>query len=135
MKKIISAITVFTLIVCLATSVYSTDSIEPLWENTFNIDASINFSGTKGTFTASIIGNSNVSDIHLMAWLYYKDSNGQWVEQTTWGALSTETTLAMSRTFTGVEGVEYKVDYTVYVYAGLVYDEINFSTYETCPLS
>ena len=112
---------------------YCTDLIQPLWDNTATVFASIDFIGTEGTFTASIIGYEHTTDIYLMAWLYYKDSNGDWVEQTTWGALSNNHTLAMDRTFTGVSGVEYRVDYTVYVYAGLECDEINFSTTEICP--
>ena len=135
MRKITSLMLTLTIIFCLTTSVYCTDEIQPLWDNTHSVDASINFSGTEGTFTAYIAGYNNVTDIHLMAWLYYKDSNGDWIEQTTWGALSTNCTLGMDRTFTGVRGVEYKVDYTVYVYVGTAYDEISFTTYETCPLS
>ena len=135
MKRIISMIILTMIIMCIPVSVNSADPIVPLWDNTHSVFATINFDGTEGTFTASIVGNSDVTDIHLMAWLYYKDSNGKWVEQTTWGALSTSSTLGMDRTFTGVRGVEYKVDYTVYVYVGTAYDEISFTTYETCPLS
>ena len=133
MKRITSAFILLSIVFCLSTSVYSTDQIEPLWDNTATVYATINFDGTEGTFTASIIGYNHTTDIYLMAWLYYKDSNGNWIEQTTWGALSNGPTLGMDRTFTGISGVEYKVDYTVYVYAGLVCDEINFTTYETCP--
>ena len=133
MKKIVSLIVTLVLILNLATSIYSTDLIEPLWDHTWSVDASINFSGTKGTFTACINGNRDVTDIYLMAWLYYKDSNGDWIEQTTWGAIASDPTLAMDRTFNGISGVEYKVDYTVYVYVDLDCDEINFSVTKTCP--
>ena len=133
MKKTTTLLLSLLLILCLTTSVYSIDPIQPLWDNTMAVDASINFSGTKGTFTVCVVGNSDVTDIYLMAWLYYKNSNGVWVEQTTWGALSSECTLATDRTFTGVSGVEYKVDYTIYVYVGLECDEINFSTTKICP--
>ena len=133
MKRATSIVLFLVIVFCLNTSVYSTDAITPLWDNTYSVYATIDFVGTKGTFTASIWGYSHTTDIHLMAWLYYKDSNGEWIEQTTWGALSTETTLEMDRTFNGISGVEYKVDYTVYVYSGMEYDEINFTEYETCP--
>lgn len=133
MKRTISIILFITIIVCISTHAFSIEPISPLWDNTHSVYATLDFSGTKGTFTASIIGNTDVTDIYLMAWLYYKDSNGEWIEQTTWGAISSESTLGMDRTFTGVSGVEYKVDYTVYVYVGLNCDEISFSEYDTCP--
>ena len=133
MKRTTATLLVLAIILCLTTSAYSIDSIQPLWDNTLAIDASIDFDGTEGTFTVCVIGNSDVTDIYLMAWLYYKDSNGDWIEQTTWGAISSKTSLATDRTFTGISGVEYKVDYTVYVYVGLECDEINFSTTKTCP--
>lgn len=133
MKKTTSIFMAIIIILCLATSVYSTDLIQPLWDHTLAVDASINFIGTKGTFTVCINGNSDVTDVYLMAWLYYKDSNGDWVEQTTWGAIASTPTLATDRTFTGISGVEYKVDYTAYVYVGLSCDEISFSTSATCP--
>ena len=78
------------------------------------------------------VGNDDVTDIYLMAWLYYKDEHGEWIEQTIWGAISSGSTMGIGRTFTGVSGVEYKVDYKIYVYVDLHCDEINFTVYQTC---
>lgn len=133
MKKIVTIILCLAIITCLTTYSFATNAIQPLWDNTLSVDATLNFTGTEGTFTASIFGYDHTTDIHFMAWLYYKDSNGEWVEQTTWGALSTESTLSLDRTFTAIRGVEYKVDYSIFVYAGLDYDEINLSITRTCP--
>lgn len=133
MKKTISIILFLTIIICSPTLTCSAEPIEPLWDNTHSVYATLAFDGTEGTFLISVVGNTDVTDIYLMAWLYYKDSNGDWIEQTTWGALTQDSGLATVRTFTGVSGVEYKVDYTVYVYVGLDCDEISFTEYATCP--
>ena len=110
MKKTISVILSLIIIFSLTSSIYSEDMVEPLWDNTMSVHATIDFLGTKGTFTASIVGYNYATDIHLMAWLYYKDANGNWIEQTTWGALSTTNTLGMDRTFTGISGPPLKVN-------------------------
>lgn len=133
MKRAISIILFLSIIIYIPALAFGAEPIVPLWDNTHSVYATLDFIGTKGTFTASIVGNDDVTDIYLMAWLYYRDSNGEWIEQTTWGALTQESGMAIDRTFTGISGVEYKVDYTVYVYVGMYCDEINFTVYETCP--
>ena len=133
MKKIISICICLTIIFCFSITAYSSDVVMPRWNNTISVFATIDFDGTAGTFTASVIGRNNVTDIYVMAWLYYKDSSGNWIQQTTWGAIDQSPTLGMSRRFTGVSGVEYKCEYTIYVYVGLECDEIHHTAYETCP--
>lgn len=133
MKKTISIFLSVIIALCLATSVYCESAIQPLWDHTFGVFASIDFTGTKGTFTAIVNANSDVTDIYAMAYLYYKDTNGDWVEQTGWGALSSTNVLGMDRTFTGISGVEYKCEFTAYVYVGLDCEEVHYTAYETCP--
>lgn len=133
MKKVYSLILVITLMFCLITSVSGTDTIQPLWDHTASVFASIDFDGTEGTFTASVIGDREVTDIYATAYLYYKDSSGNWIEVTPWGAVTNTSSLGMDRNFTGISGVEYKCDFTAYVYVGTDCEEITYTAYETCP--
>lgn len=133
MKKVIPLLLCIFIILCSTTSVYCEDFIQPLWEHTLGVYAAIDFTETQGTFTAIVNANSDVTDIYAMAYLYYKDSNGDWIEQTGWGALSNNNALRMQRTFTGESGVEYKCDFTAYVYVGTDCEEITYTAYETCP--
>lgn len=133
MKRVISIILFLSIIIHIPILTFAADTVQPLWDNTNIVYATLDFTGTEGMFTASVVGYSDVTDIYLMVWLYYKDEHGEWIEQTTWGAISSNSTLGMYRTFTGIPGVEYKVDYTVYVYVGLNCDEIIHTAYATCP--
>ena len=105
----------------------------PLWDHTDGVTGNIFFNGTTGTFDGHVIGDIDVTDIYVTAYLYYKDTNGEWVYIRPWSFMSTSSTIYYSKNFTAESGVEYKVDYTAYVYVGTDCEEISFSTTNTCP--
>ncbi len=112
-KRIISII----LVCCMAllTMPFATyaalpETVEPLWDNTNIFTATLSFNGTRGTATVYVDGQSGVTDITLEIKLYYKNTSGSWIEvDKDWNYDVNSSTFAVSETFTGVSGREYKI--------------------------
>ena len=86
------------------------ETVEPLWDNTNIFTATLSFNGTRGTATVYVDGQSGVTDITLEIKLYYKNTSGSWIEvDKDWNYDVNSSTFAVSETFTGVSGREYKI--------------------------
>ena len=133
MKKI-TLIILFTIVITtVILPCFANNDILPLWDNTDGVTGNLYFNGTTGTFDGHVIGDNDVTDIYVTAYLYYKDSTGEWVYVRPWSFMSNSDTIYYSKNFSAESGVEYKVDYTAYVYVGTDCEEISFSTTNTCP--
>lgn len=137
MKKLFTILISISIIFCLLVSVNAdTSNISPLWDNTHGVSGAIYFSeaaGNTGTYAARIIGYADVTNIYATAILYYKDSNGNWIEKHPWAGMTNSNALIIDKDFTGESGVEYKVELTGYVYVGTYCETVYHTATRTCP--
>lgn len=134
MKKSISILISIVLTICMITSINADSSnISPLWDNTHAVSGVIYFNGTTGTYIGTIIGDGDVTNIYATAILYYKNSNGDWIEIRPWAGMANIDDLVISKNFTAESGVEYKVELTAYVYVGTDCETVYHTATNTCP--
>lgn len=108
------------------------DTIQPLWNNTANIDCTFNFhdgigyadSVTKAQFGASSI----TTDIYV-----YKQINGDWIYVTELHDTKNKMVSGVSCIFNAESGVYYRADYTFTVTKNNVAEVIHRTLYNTCP--
>ena len=110
-------ISIILATICLASCVMplmvSATDIMPRWDNAQRVNVSLYFTGTSGTVSVYIQGNSDVSNITATATLYHKNWLGIWVESgEEWSYNVNQSYLSASESFTGKSGRQYKVELT-----------------------
>ena len=113
-KRLISIIlATICLVSCVMPLMVSATDIMPRWDNAQRVNVSLYFTGTSGTVSVYIQGNSDVSNITATATLYHKNWLGIWVESgEEWSYNVNQSYLSASESFTGKSGRQYKVELT-----------------------
>ena len=113
-KRLISIIlATICLVSCVMPLMVSATDIMPRWDNAQRVNVSLYFTGTSGTVSVYIQGNSGVSNITATATLYHKNWLGIWVESgEEWSYNVNQSYLSASESFTGKSGRQYKVELT-----------------------
>lgn len=109
-------------------------STSPLWENINGLTATLTFNRNTGNVTVVVTGKTNVTNITATVDLYYKESNGSWVEiENDWSYNVNQKSLVILESFNATPGREYKivVDGTVTM-AGYV-EDFSKTVISTCP--
>ncbi len=120
--------------ISLTVSAALPDPITPMWDNVLSLNATLTFNGTTGNVSAFINGKSGVTNIDATVTLYYKNTNGVWVEQEkNWDYNTNQSLLGISETFTGARGVEYKIVVDATVTKGNVEETVSKTATATCP--
>ena len=123
MKKIITAVLVGTLLASGMTVTASAAKdnnaiVSPLWINIARISGKVSVNGSKGSLSALVSGNPEVTQSKATATLYYK-SGSSWVKTSTkWNYSVNATLLPISETFSASSGKTYKVVLSGTAYAG-----------------
>lgn len=87
------------------------------WSNIMSVDSGLAFNGRSANYSAVITGVDDVYNITAAAKLYFKNSDGDWVDiPMDWKYSVTGSELVISENFTGVIGREYKVVLSAMVY-------------------
>ena len=138
MKKRITLLLIGCIILsCLCVPISAANSESyglTRWTNITYIDGTITFDGTSGNYSMVITGVSGVSKITATATLYYKNSNGKWIEiPKDWTYSVNDDELIIDEDFTGVSGREYKVELDATVYKDGYGEPVNKTTTKTCP--
>ena len=113
-KRLISIIlATICLVSCVMPLMVSATDIMPRWDIAQRVNVSLYFTGTSGTVSVYIQGNSDVSNITATATLYHKNWLGIWVESgEEWSYNVNQSYLSASESFTGKSGRQYKVELT-----------------------
>ena len=120
--------------ISLTVSAALPEPITPMWDNVLSLNATLSFNGTTGNVSAFINGKSGVTNIDATVTLYYKNTNGVWVEQEKdWDYNTNQSLLGISETFTGARGVEYKIVVEATVTKGNVEETVSKTATATCP--
>lgn len=91
------------------------------------------FDGTTGYVAGVVEGNLGVTHITATVKLYYKNSNGDWIEiPKNWNYDVYDDSLDIDKNFTGTSGVEYKAVLSTHVYKN-VWEDAEKSATATCP--
>ena len=116
--------------ISLTVSAALPEPITPMWDNVLSLNATLSFNGTTG----NVSGKSGVTNIDATVTLYYKNTNGVWVEQEKdWDYNTNQSLLGISETFTGARGVEYKIVVEATVTKGNVEETVSKTATATCP--
>lgn len=87
------------------------------WSNIASVEARLGFNGRSGNYSVVLKGANDVNNITASAVLYFKNSDGDWVEiPMDWTYEVTDSELVISEDFRGVIGREYKVELSAMVY-------------------
>lgn len=87
------------------------------WSNIMSVETRLTFDGRSGNYSAVLTGADDVYHITASADLYFKNSDGDWVEiPMDWTYEVTDSELVISEDFRGVIGREYKVVLSAMVY-------------------
>lgn len=110
--------------------------VVPMWDNANTFVAYLTFSGTTGDIVSTIMGKTGVSNITAEVKLYYKNSSGSWVKDSReWNYDVDQMYLAITESFTGVPGREYKIEINATLTKNGVEEDISKSATGTCPNS
>ena len=129
MKKIITAVLVGTLLASGMTVTASAAKdnnaiVSPLWINIARISGKVSVNGSKGSLSALVSGNPEVTKITATATLYYK-SGSSWVKTSTkWNYSVNSDTLTIDEDFSAKSGTKYKVAVEAKVYVGGSFETI-----------
>ena len=103
------------------------------WINTSSVTGRMTFNGTSGNYSMVIEGINGVTQITATARLYYKHTNGNWIEiPKSWSYSVSENYLAIDEDFTGIIGREYKVELSATVYKDGTGESISKTTTGIC---
>ena len=87
------------------------------WSNIMSVETRLTFDGRSANYSAIITGANDVNNITASAVLYFKNSDGDWVEiPMNWTYDEDVSELVISEDFRGVIGREYKVELSAMVY-------------------
>lgn len=108
--------------------------ISPLWLYTNTASCTIDFDGTDGTVSISVIGTSSVTRITATVDFYYKNWLGVWVEDDQgWEYAVNSTRLKVTETFKAKSGREYKAVLNATVYSGSSSETVSDTGTGKCP--
>lgn len=103
-------------------------TIQPYWAQTSTITIGLSFSGSKGTLSYSVLGNSGTTRIDGVAVLERLNSNGTYTEITRWTGITINSDyLPWNATYYVSTGYTYRFTFTCTVYRN--------GTTETIPMS
>ena len=135
-KSVISIIMICCILFMSASVTLQAAQVQPRWDNISYITAEIGFSRTNGTVSFIIVGDPGVSNITADIRLYYKNTSGSWVEiAKDWDYDVDQDILAISESFTGVAGREYKIEVSGTVTKNGHAESISKTATATCPRS
>lgn len=117
-KLIVSAVLLAALMSALCVNIFAgNDLIAPLWNSILSVKVNIEFDGNSGHVVG--VAKKESTATALDAYLYvYKLVEDEWVYVDGWYDLSFDGVLEMDKTFTGVSGATYKVEFIVTAYTG-----------------
>ena len=138
MKKLITILLTGIILLSLGIPAFAAmpdnGEIQPLWDNIKNLTHNLNFNGTSGLASASVIAGSGTTEIKASLAVYKEVGDDQWeyVDHITKRTTSS-TSMDLNVSFTGESGAYYKSVLNVTVTKnGVDEQEIKFE-YKTCP--
>lgn len=103
------------------------------WNNIAFVSTGLTFNGRSANYSAIITGADEVNNITASAVLYFKNSDGDWVEiPMDWTYEVTDSELVISEDFRGVIGREYKVELSATVYMNGYGESISKTSTKVC---
>lgn len=129
MKKLLVFMCAISLLFCLTvqTNAAVNETISPQWINTSRVECFISFSGTSGSITCKVIGQTATESIKGSLKLY-KDN----VEIDSWD-IDERLAASISESFTGVSGCTYKLVLDVDVTRNGIVEPIEVESSKKCP--
>ncbi len=110
--------------------------IETQWTNTMGVTTYVSFVDTTGYVVVSITGRSGVTNITGDIQLYYKNTNGDWVEiPKDWDFSVDILMYGTELKFTATPGREYKAVMTATLTKNGICETISKTATEVCPTS
>lgn len=118
LKLLVSAVLLAALMSALCVNIFAgNDLIAPQWNSIISVKVNIEFDGNGGYVVG--VAKKESTATALDAYLYvYKLVEDEWVYVDGWYDLSFDGVLEMDKTFTGVSGATYKVEFIVTAYTG-----------------
>ena len=108
------------------------EAIMPLWTSIYEVEVSLNFSGTTGIPAGIASKQSTASSIEGTLTVYEEVDN-EWIEVDSWYKRVTRGTLVVGEDFEATSGVRYKAVFYVVAYTGTTPESETFEIIKTCP--
>ena len=117
-KLVVSAVLLAALMSALCVNIFAgNDMIAPLWNSLLSAAVNLEFAGNEGHALGEARKKSTATAIE--AFLYvYELVEDKWVYVDGWYDLKFSGALEMDKTFTGVSGTTYRVEFIVTAYTG-----------------
>ena len=133
-KMLCSLLLVAFMITCvIPVSAAAPSELVPLWDNLTDFNPKLMFYNNIGYFTVNIRGESGTSNITASARLYYKSTNGAWIEiSQDWDYSVNQSKLVISESFSATSGIEYKIEIDVDVTVGNYTETVSKTVFATC---